>query len=239
MAIIDRVYRTVQDILNKEQRGYITPEEFNNMAHLAQNEIFETYFHDYNFFENAMKAGRTNTEYADLPKHFRERINKLSAEGVATFANNVFTLPADLYRLITVIHGGNNIEEEEFDKIQYAELSPLAKATTGRPVYTRLGGDLKIYPSTINSGVTVSYIRRPKVPKWTYIVSQGTAIFAGNTIPGIPTASDYQDFEIHEADEHELVIKILKYAGIIIREADISTLAEASTNSDTQNEFRI
>ena len=45
MAInINDVYQTVLVITNKDNRGYITPEEFNRLADQAQNEIFESYF---------------------------------------------------------------------------------------------------------------------------------------------------------------------------------------------------
>ena len=51
MAIsVDRVYQTVLAIANKEQRGYITPQEYNLFANHAQNEIFEQYFYDLNQF---------------------------------------------------------------------------------------------------------------------------------------------------------------------------------------------
>ena len=43
---IDSVYQTVQALANKEQRGYITPQEFNLLANQAQLEIFEQYFYD-------------------------------------------------------------------------------------------------------------------------------------------------------------------------------------------------
>ena len=47
MAIsIDDVYQKVLSLANKEQRGYITPQEFNLFADKAQKEIFENYFHD-------------------------------------------------------------------------------------------------------------------------------------------------------------------------------------------------
>ena len=49
MAVnIDTVYQKVLAIANKEQRGYITPQEFNLYANLAQQEIFEQYFYDLN-----------------------------------------------------------------------------------------------------------------------------------------------------------------------------------------------
>ena len=38
---INDVYKTVQAILNKEQRGYVSPFDFNKFAEQAQLEIFE------------------------------------------------------------------------------------------------------------------------------------------------------------------------------------------------------
>ena len=49
MAInVNQVYSTVLTILNKEQRGYITPDEFNKISTQSQLEIFEQYFEDLN-----------------------------------------------------------------------------------------------------------------------------------------------------------------------------------------------
>jgi len=42
MAVnINRVYQRVLAIANKEQRGYVTPQEFNVFANHAQMDIFE------------------------------------------------------------------------------------------------------------------------------------------------------------------------------------------------------
>ena len=46
MVSIDTVYQRVLALANKEQRGYITPQEFNLFANQAQMEIFEQYFYD-------------------------------------------------------------------------------------------------------------------------------------------------------------------------------------------------
>ena len=46
MVEINSVYQKVLTLSNKEQRGYITPQEFNHLADRAQLEIFESYFHD-------------------------------------------------------------------------------------------------------------------------------------------------------------------------------------------------
>ena len=59
MAIsVDRVYQKVLAIANKEQRGYITPQEFNLFADHAQKDIFRQYFYDLEQFQR-----RTNISY--------------------------------------------------------------------------------------------------------------------------------------------------------------------------------
>jgi len=73
MAIsIDTVYQKVLALANKEQRGYITPQEFNLFADHAQKEIFEQYFYDLNQFR---RIPGNNTEYADMINNLEEKIS--------------------------------------------------------------------------------------------------------------------------------------------------------------------
>ena len=49
MAInVDKVYRVVLAIINKEQRGYLTPDQFNRLGLQAQLDLLEKSFYDYN-----------------------------------------------------------------------------------------------------------------------------------------------------------------------------------------------
>ena len=45
--MINEVRNTVMAVLNKDNNGYVTPEEFNLFARQAQLELFEEYFYDY------------------------------------------------------------------------------------------------------------------------------------------------------------------------------------------------
>ena len=64
MAVnIDTVYQRVLTIANKEQRGYVTPQEFNILANQAQMDIFEQYFYDLNAFS---RIPGNDTTYADV-----------------------------------------------------------------------------------------------------------------------------------------------------------------------------
>ncbi len=50
---VNEVYKSVLAILNKEQRGYIPPAEFNSLATQVQKEIFNSYFPDGNQLNRA------------------------------------------------------------------------------------------------------------------------------------------------------------------------------------------
>ena len=73
MAInVNTVYNTVLSILNKEQRGYITPDEFNKLATQVQLEIFENYFEDMN---QQLRVPQTTNEYANRQKNVDDCIS--------------------------------------------------------------------------------------------------------------------------------------------------------------------
>ena len=72
MVNIDTVYQRVLALANKEQRGYITPQEFNLFADQAQMEIFEQYFYDINQWSR--KHGN-NHPYSDMVTNLQEKID--------------------------------------------------------------------------------------------------------------------------------------------------------------------
>ena len=83
MAInIDTVYQKVLAIANKEQRGYINPQQFNLFANQAQMDIFEDYF----FKLNQLEFGQKNsTQYADLKTILLEKIQPFEKTGTMEY----------------------------------------------------------------------------------------------------------------------------------------------------------
>jgi hypothetical protein len=72
MAIsIDKVYQRVLALANKEQRGYITPQEFNLLAGQAQSDIFESYFHDK---KSALQIPGNQSKASDDVEMLRDKI---------------------------------------------------------------------------------------------------------------------------------------------------------------------
>jgi len=231
MVSIDTVYQKVLMFANKEQRGYITPQEFNMFADQAQKEIFEQYFYDLNQFS---RVPGNSSEYSDIIHNINEKIaifekTSVISSGSIVAATTAGTDPPDLYRLGTVMCDSGNIEVEEVqqNEILYINKSPLTKPSEARPVYVRTGeSTVSIYP-TGTSDTTCTYIAKPTKPSWGYVVVLGKAMY---------DSSNTTNFELHAAEESELVYKILKFAGLAMKRDDIAKGGQGLEQLQTQQE---
>ena len=223
MAVsIDTVYQRVLAILNKENRGYVTPQEFNLFANQAQLEVFEQYFFDLNQYNRLPK---NDTEYSDLPKLINEKLSKFKKSASISYMTDHFHLPSDLHKLGTVIYN-NTTPVEEIDKKNLLEyqLSKLTAPTINNPVYiqnidnTSAHWGINVFPTSINANVSITYVRKPNNVNWSYQTVAGSALY---------NASGSTDFELHASEETNLVLKILLYAGVSIKDPNIAQLADA------------
>ena len=80
MAVnINRVYQKVLAIYNKEQRGYITPQEFNLLADRAQKEIYENYFHQ---ARNSNAKIKDDDQYTDKLEMIEAKLSPFIKESI-------------------------------------------------------------------------------------------------------------------------------------------------------------
>ena len=173
-----------------------------------------------------------NNGNSDIPKHLRERIDLLTKESNLTYNATTLTWTNDdtsFYRLINLDYSGIDIEEVSKLELNKILKNNLIKPTEDYPVYVKVGDKFKIYPDLSTYDVGSLYIKRPAPPKWTYIEVQSSPLFN-------PSAVDYQDFEIHPSCETELVIKILAYCGMSIREADVVQATQGMEITEKQNQ---
>ena len=172
MAIsVDTVYKTVLLILNKEQRGYMTPDEFNKIGSQVQREIFEAYFEDLN---QQLRIPQSDVEYSDRVAITDEKIAEFKVESTATSTGaNIFTLPKNLYRLGSATYEPANKLPVEIQRIGRAEFynirkSPLTAPDTSYPLYLYEDNKLTIYPTSITGKVKVQYVKKPDDIRWGY-----------------------------------------------------------------------
>ncbi len=303
MAInVNTVYQTVLLILNKEQRGYMTPVEFNKIGTQVQLEIFERYFEDLN---QQIRVPQTDTDYADRVVNLDEKISIFKTIGNTTYANGAFSLPAesgssqasfttvtilnqqaytittitanqlasgtttvyldgvastaysingttltlnaapaagidifivttqdDFYRLGTVIYSAGALPTQELERVDRGELyhllsSKLTAPTTTYPIYVYERQKLFVYPQTIQSGIEATYIRKPMDPVWNFTLS-------GNAYVYNPDTSI--NFELHDAEQTEIVLKVLLYAGVVVKDPTIIQVAAQQVAQEQQNQ---
>ena len=309
--MINSVRNTVFSVLNKNNYGYISPQDFNLFAKQAQLEIFENYFNNYNTAINKENARVSGSEYADVTKGIEESIDTFSTiknfdqksfnkyftpsqtttgddyyllnkvlayttfrvsgesdtsgdnqliDTTASFTTtvnvgdivvNIVTLDkAEILAIVsdTELTLDENIftpsdddysifkdESYEAEKVTNSKISMLSNSlltapTKTFPAYSLNNDSITVLPKTINNPGQVfsQYIRYPKDPKWTYsTLTGGQPVFD-------QSQSDYQDFELPIEDEVNLVIKILQYSGIQIRETQVVQFANLEEQKDNQ-----
>ena len=203
---VNTVYRTVLSILNKEQRGYLTPDEFNRVATQVQLELFEKFFDDYNQY---LRMPKTNEEFASRVDHMIDAMQVFEEyKSSSSFANGIYGYPKDsvgnneVYRLGSIYFAAVNEtpEIEIVNRRQYKQqiLSPLTQPNIHFPIGILTKDTVEVYPKTTsfnppvnpsNEDIKFSYIRKPKDVRCGYnLGSVGQYIYDNLTSP-FPLAS--------------------------------------------------
>ena len=249
MVSIDTVYQKVLVLANKEQRGYITPQEFNLLANHAQMEIFEQYFYDLN---QAVRVPGNNKIIADVEDMLEEKISIFEVVQYANWVStnmtvtaNGMTIPPEIYRFEKIWYTTSvtinpvAVEIMSFKERRLALESPLAKPTHFRPIgsITSQGLIVSSSPVGIVGSTTaypyngyefeILYIRKPKTVQWAYVIINDKPLYNDNIA---------QNFELHASEETELVHKILKLAGVNLKAQEIVQVGQALEQTQIQQE---
>jgi len=246
MVNIDTVYQRVLAIANKEQRGYITPLEFNLLANQAAIAVFEQYFYDRNKLAD---LPGNSTEFSDTDTMLNEKITLFAQVGTPIIGGTL--LPNNLYRLGSVYYEEsvanwapyagaqpNDLRRYEAKLVSAKEWlviqnTPLLKPTDKRPIYIRRqNNEISVFRSgntMITDGVVINFIAQPDRVEWGYDVVGEKALHNGT--PGRTT-----HFQHHPSDETTLVLKILELAGVIIEDQGVVQYANTKDSQIQQQQ---
>jgi hypothetical protein len=253
MAIsVDTVYQKVLAFANKEQRGYITPQEFNLFADQAQKEIFEQYFYDINQWS---RQHGNDTGHSDMLDGLEAKISAFELWAVEDNSELVneegdldLTQFPNFYKLVEVRVDYRNavgyrvVEETTAKEFRKYDISPLTQISEKYPYYLHYFDEynrIKIFPhppnlnditnGSVTNGdkVKISYIRKPSSPNWGYVIVNDKALYNDNISV---------DFELHSSEESELVYRILAFAGIAIKQPDLLSSAVSLESAKVQQE---
>ena len=227
MAInVNTVYKTVLLILNQQQRGYMTPDEFNKIGTQVQLNIFEKYEDDLN---QMYRVAQNDTEYADRVKNIEENLQFFQRTGATAYVGPHFTLtPTDIHRLGTVFYNSTALTQyAQRNEVTQLLLSPLTQPTNDFPIYLYENNLLYVYPTTIQTGITISYLKTPADVIWGY----GT----GNLGQFVYNAGTSTDFELNVSEQTNVITRVLAYAGVVINDPTIIQVASQEIANEEQN----
>ena len=235
MAVnVNTVYQTVLYVLNKEQRGYVTPAEFNSLAVQVQNEIFESYFPDGNQVNRVNQNNTQNdTEFFNIFNDISKKLKPFEQEISLTLDPSGFfyqpeiSTSGSINRVIrkfgsiisTYNQSGTQSVTELVSKSDYNNIirSKLTSPTQNYPLYYMQSGTSTSPYITINPLPDIAVancIVTPLNPSWGFTVGQSLGQYIYN-----PSTST--NFELDASEQTNLVVNILKYCGIIINNPTI------------------
>ncbi len=227
----------------------MTPDEFNKVGTQVQLEIFEKYFEDLN---QQARVPQSNLNYADRLENIDEKIAIFKTFGNASYNNtsptptNYFTLPTtdsygrtvNLYRIGEVTYKNEVlIQRLQRNDFYISEKSKLTKATETFPTYLYENNYLFIKPDTIQDNVQVEYVKKPSNVIWGFNVGTlGEYLYNEIEYNASTQLTGSINFELHESEQTEVILRILQYAGIIIRDPQIVQAAAQQVQMDEINE---
>ena len=141
----------------------------------------------------------------------------------------VTATPEDFYRLGTVIYqDAKEVQLTQRNELLYLNSTPLLAPTTTYPIYLYEKNKLYLYPQSITSDVQVSYLRKPVDVIWNFTIPSGQNYYQYN-----PTNS--VNFELSKTEQVNIILNVLLYSGVIIRDPSIIQVASQQVQQEQMN----
>jgi len=231
--------------MNKNNYGVITPDRFNYIAKDAQLKIINELPMDIYRAKNRRNKSGLVEALPSLQNALDIFTDRKTIQREASLASpngftDYFVLPDDFYYVKSVWYN-DEVRMDELDKVhgRYVLANKLTSPTTQFPVYEKRSDFIYVFPTTIGidtsggsnvatSDVSIYYQRRPKDPKWTYIVApNGKPVYN-------PSDASFQDFELPEYMLNRITVEIALFCGIHLREQEV----EQTMNQEQADNFQ-
>lgn len=219
-------------MLNKNKRGTLTPERFNELCRVALNGIYRNLVNERRRYLNRKSTRRGGPAKEEIDKallrYYTTKSFYAPGPGDPLVA---FDLPDDF---------GFTTDNYLFIYPNYTEV-PLMSENAGAefyrgitapsatyPQHRIINNIIYMYPPVEEPNITIlKYYRQPKTPNWTYV--QGT----GDLPPMFnPSDASYEDVDLYEHRTEELIMEILVLAGLSIKEQTAIQVGLESNKED-------
>lgn len=239
---IDEIYRLVQTFANKEQRGFITPSDFNLLAKKAELELINKRIEILQEKSQAKKISGIMEESLtpeiaeqDLASFlvstpYKSKLvsimsgyseAEINIDKDTLLVKEIFILPDENLGINSHIP----LELVNPENINKILRSSLVKPSMDFPIgLMSSNSKIKIFPDNIENVIVYAYMNPRRSPNWSYVTVAGKPVHDPSTST---------QFNLPPRTHGEIVIKILEYLGVNLRE--VSLINYASTKEMLQN----
>ena len=220
-ASISLVHDTLLDLANKDQQGFVSDDEFNNFAQIAQLNIYNRLFGELKDAKRLSRAGFNPMRDKSKLKRIEEDLSFFSKKETVTHTSGLFLKPTDMSRIISMTTAGSILLDQstkksievcyDEEKIERILISNLSAPTEDFPV-ALVSDDIHVFPTSIKK-IEIRYYKIPQGRTSTgdRSTSQPTYAASGSPI----------DFELPEHYTSDIVYEMARLIGINMRDADV------------------
>jgi len=240
MASVERVFKSLKDLVNKDQRGFITPSVFNQFAGVAQMNVYNR------LFDRMTRSSRMGQRPASS-KESLEDLSTFTKQATLTLSSGTVAKPADFARAVTintvtkVILGvsESNLVQIVYntDHIDRIINSDIMAPSDNAPV-ALISDTIEVFPN-VNTNIESIILRYYKLPQGINPTTQAKTTAQPtfgytSAVTGVElySAANSVDFELPEMYFTDLIVEIAELVGVSLRDKDVFSYA-SSENEKT------
>jgi hypothetical protein len=224
--MINILYNIINTALNKNQMGKISPSEYNSALYEALMKIYAELFADFRKLNYRKMRFQDSAGYGNEAFNLKQVLEYFVRERNIVTSGREFTLAEDVMFLSSVFD--EDVEYEKTDLKVFNSLTRSSKMapTICSPIYTLNENIVKTQP--FKTPITITYFRKLKQPKWTYLVVNGVEMFNQD-------ATDFQDIDMHPIMLSRIFVEVLGICGLNLQMDQVENYVNAMKQENIVN----
>ncbi len=217
---INEVYKLVSYLVDKYQGTYLSPDDFNMVINMAQNQYLSFLTDD----TGGPNRNPKNPVGMSTSAIVADTLSTFLFESVVNILGQTAYKPSDLYKTVSVrtLDDNNPVRFVSSDRITSFIGNAIDEPTNTEPIYYEIGDKYKFYPSTL-SAARVTYIKLPQTLKWAFT---GNLVYDPvNSVPQNNGALEWGD-----TDVYEIIYRAIGIIGINLKDGDLMRSAQLVKN---------
>lgn len=158
MADVNSMYQLMLYIINKNQTGYFSPDQFNLVINQAQQSYTSYLIGEFQSYQYGRPIARVEFGQNTI---IRERLTPFISAPVALTLNaGVAPYPSDYIAFDAMFWGQKRVRMVQQDHL-YSYLESTIDPVATNPIALYIDNGFEVYPTTA-TGLTLSYVKKPR-----------------------------------------------------------------------------